>query len=193
MLLLILGLVLFLGVHSVRIVADDWRRAVVAQLGEGRWKGLFSLLSLAGLMMIIWGYRHARLEPQVLWESPLWTRHLAAALMLVAFVLLVATYVPRNHLKARLRHPMLLSVKVWAIAHLLANNTLADLVLFGAFLAWAIVDFRSARRREAAVAAPASPRTGATLATIGGGLVVWLVFVVWAHRAWIGVAPFPNL
>ena len=193
MLLLILGLALFLGVHSVRIVADDWRRAMVAQLGAGRWKGLYSLLSLAGLMMIIWGYRHARIAPVLLWESPTWTRHLAAVLMLLAFVLLVAAYVPRNHLKARVRHPMVLSVKVWAIAHLLANNTLADLVLFGAFLVWAVVDFRSARRRDPAPAAAAAPSAGATLATIGIGVVAWLVFALWAHRAWIGVAPFPNL
>ncbi|MEP7282971.1 MAG: NnrU family protein [Rubrivivax sp.] len=194
MTLLILGLLLFLGVHSLRIVADDWRGAMLVRLGEARWKGLVSLLSLAGLMMIIWGYAAARQTPQVLWESPLWTRHVAAVLMLVSFVLLVAAYVPGNHLKARIHHPMVAAVKVWAFAHLLANNTLADLLLFGAFLAWAVVDFRSARRREvAANAPPPVGRTGPTLIAVVVGLLVWAGFVFWGHRALIGVAPFPAV
>jgi uncharacterized membrane protein len=193
MTLLIVGLALFLGVHSVRIVADGWRDAMRAQLGEPRWKGLYSLLSLAGLMMIVWGYGHARQTPVVLWQSPLWTRHLAALLMLASFVLLVAAYVPGNALKARLRHPMLLSVKVWALAHLLANNTLADVLLFGAFLAWAVADFRSARRRDAAAGNPPFPvRTGPTLVTVGAGVLAWAVFAFWGHRALFGVAPFPT-
>jgi len=117
---LILGLVLFLGVHSVRIVANDWRTQVIAQRGEGAWKGLYSVLSVVGLVLVVWGYGLARQQPVVLWVPPVATRHIAALLTLVAFILLTAPYVPRNGIKARLHHPMVLGVKVWAFAHLTA-------------------------------------------------------------------------
>ena len=109
---------------------------------------MYSLLSIAGFVLIVWGYGQARLQPMVLWPSPTWTRHLAALLTIPAFVLLVAAYVPRNAIKARLHHPMVLGVKVWALAHLLANNTLADLLLFGGFLAWSVASFTAARKRD---------------------------------------------
>jgi uncharacterized membrane protein len=127
--------------------------------------------------------------PLVLWAAPLWTRHLAALLTLPAFVLLAAAYVPGNAIKARLQHPMLLGVKLWATAHLLANNTLADVLLFGAFLAWAVLDFRSARRRPSVLASPATvaSRTGLTLAL---GVLAWAGFAFWGHAALIGVRPF---
>jgi uncharacterized membrane protein len=191
MTLLFLGLVLFLGVHSVRIVGEGWRTATIARIGEGPWKGIYSLLSLAGLMLIVWGYGEARQAPQILWASPLWVRHLAALLTLAAFVLLVAAYVPGNHLKARLRHPMVLAVKVWALAHLIANNTLADVLLFGAFLVWAVLDFRAARARDRAAGALAAPgRVGPTVVTVVVGVVAWAVFAMWAHAALFGVRPF---
>jgi uncharacterized membrane protein len=119
---LVLGLVLFLGVHSVRIVADPWRTRMRAQLGEGAWKGIYTLVSLAGFSLIIWGYGQARQAPVALWAPMLWARHLASLLTLVSFVLLAAVYVPRNGIKARLHHPMVLGVKVWALAHLLAKD-----------------------------------------------------------------------
>ena len=112
---LILGLLLFLGMHSARIVAEDWRNQLIAARGPMAWKALYTVVSLVGFGLIVWGYGQARLAPQVLWVSPLWTRHLAGLLMLVAIVLLVAAYVPRNSFKARLHHPMVLSVKVWAL------------------------------------------------------------------------------
>ena len=145
---LILGLLLFLGLHSVRVFAEPWRLTVRARLGENTWKGLYSLLSLLGLVLVVWGYGLARAQPVVLWTVPAWTRHLAAPLTLLAFVLLVAAYVPGNALKARLHHPMVLGVKLWALAHLLANNTLADLLLFGGFLLWSVLSFRAARARD---------------------------------------------
>lgn len=186
--MLILGLVLFLGVHSVRIVADDWRTRQIAQRGEGVWKGAYALLSLVGFVLIVWGYGQARLAPVVLWTPWVGGRHLASLLTLIAFVLLAAAYVPGNAIKARLKHPMVLGVKVWALAHLLANHTLADAVLFGAFLVWAVLDFRSARRRAAPAVAPVSAaRTGLTVVA---GLVAWAAFAFWAHGAWIGVRPF---
>jgi uncharacterized membrane protein len=191
MTLLILGLVLFLGVHSVRIVAEDWRRATRARIGEGAWKGLYSLLSLAGLVLIVWGYGEARQAPQVLWATPVWVRHLASLLTLLAFVLLAAAYVPGNHLKSRLHHPMVLAVKAWALAHLLANNTLADLLLFGTFLVWAVLDFRAARARDRAEGTVyLHGHAARTAITVLVGVVAWAVFAFWAHAALFGVRPF---
>ena len=123
---LILGLVVFLGLHSLRVYAEDWRTATRARMGEGAYKGVYTLLSLLGLVLIVWGYSLARQQPVLLWLPPRWTRHLAALLTVPAFVLLVAAYVPGNAIKAALRHPMVLGVKVWAVAHLIANGTLAD-------------------------------------------------------------------
>ena len=137
MTLLIVGLLLFLGVHSVRIVAEDFRSRQIARLGTNGWKGLYTLASLAGFALIVWGFGVARQQPVALWPSPAWLRHMASLLTLVAFVFVVAAYVPGNGIKARLQHPMVLGVKAWAFAHLIANNTLADLLLFGSFLVWA--------------------------------------------------------
>ena len=191
MTLLILGLVIFLGVHSVRIVADGWRSRVLAQRGQGVWKGAYALVSLAGFALIVWGYGAARQQPVVLWPSPTWTRHLAALLTLPAFVMLVAAYVPGNAIKAKLKHPMVLAVKLWAFAHLLANNTLADLLLFGSFLVWALADFRSARQRDRANGTVYAPgRAVPTVIVVAVGVVAWVGFAMWAHLAWIGVRPF---
>ena len=196
MLTLIAGLLLFLGAHSVRVVAEDWRTATIARVGEKTWKGVYSLVSLAGFVLIVLGFRMARYAPVVLWpQPPFWLRHVVALLVLVAFVLLVAAYVPGNAIKARLHDPMVLSVKVWAFAHLIANNTLADTVLFGAFLAWAVLDFRAARRRRLAQvgeagAAPVAASAGTkTAITVAIGVVAWAVFAFWGHRWLIGVSP----
>lgn len=188
---LILGLVLFLGMHSARIVADGARGRFIAARGENAWKGLYSLVSALGLGLIIWGFGQARQQPLALWATPIWTRHLASLLTLAAFVLLAAAYVPGNGLKARLHHPMLLGVKVWALAHLLANNTLAELLLFGGFLLWAIVDFRSARQRDRKAGTVYPPgRAAASALTVAVGALAWAGFAFWAHGAWIGVRPF---
>ena len=188
--LLILGLVLFLGVHSVRIVADGWRTRMRERLGEGRWKGLYSLLSFAGLIFIVWGYGLARQDPVVLWAPPVAMRHAASLLTLAAFILLVAAYVPRNAFKARLHHPMVLSVKVWALAHLLSNGNLADVLLFGGFLLWAVLDFRAARLRDRAqgTSYPSGTLAG-TAMTVVLGLVAWAAFAFWGHALLIGISP----
>lgn len=190
MTLLLVGLVLFLGAHSVRIVADDWRTRTKARLGEGAWKGLYTVVSIAGFVLIVWGYGLARQQPFVLWTPPVAMRHLAALLTLGSFVLLAAAYVPRNGLKGRLHHPMVLGVKVWALAHLLANGTLADVLLFGSFLIWAVFSFRVARRRDR-VAAPSYPPGNAagTIGAVLAGVAGWAVFAFWAHEALIGVRP----
>src|SRR5262245_56698561 len=131
---LIVGLLIFLGAHSVRIFAEEWRTQRIARLGDKRWKGIYSLVSLVGFGLIVWCYGLAREHPLDLWDPPSWTRHAAAPLTLVAFILFAAAYVPANRIKARLGHPMILGVKVWALAHLLSNGRLADVVLFGSFL-----------------------------------------------------------
>ncbi len=188
---LVLGLVLFLGAHLPVAVANGWRSQVVAQRGLGAWKGVVSVLSLLGFVLLIWGYGQARLQPVVLWTPPVATRHLAALLTLVAFVFLAAAYVPRNAIRARLGHPMVLAVKVWALAHLLANGTLADVLLFGSFLVWAVLSFRAARQRDRAAGLQrASGTVAGTLGAVVLGGVAWAVFALWAHVALIGVRPF---
>ena len=188
---LVLGLLLFLGVHSVRIVGEGWRSRQLARLGEGRYKGLYTLLSLVGFALIVWGFGQARQVPVLLWQPPVWTRHLAGLLMLLSLVLLAAAYVPRNGLKARLHHPMVLGVKTWALAHLLANGRLADVLLFGSFLAWAVLDFRAARQRDRANQAvyPAGTLPG-TLTALAVGLLAWALLAFWAHGLLFGVRPF---
>lgn len=191
MALFIVGLIVFLGAHSTRLVADGWRSAQLARLGPGPWKGLYSLVSIAGFVALIWGYGLARQTTQVLWVPPQWTKHVAALMMLASFVLLVAAYVPRNAIKARLHHPMLLAVQLWAFAHLIANGTLVDLLLFGAFLAWGVADFRSSRARDAAAGTVYPPGTTAgTATTVVAGIVAWGVFAFWLHGPLIGVRPF---
>lgn len=190
MALLLLGLVLFLGVHSIRIFANGWRTQQRARLGEMRWKGLYSVLSIAGFVLIVWGFGLARQQPVVLYVPPMGLRHLNALFTLLAFVLVAAAYVPANHLKARLGHPMLAGVKVWALGHLLATGMLHDVLLFGAFLLWAIVDFAVSRRRDRAdgVVYPAATIKGDVIA-VAAGVVGWVVFAWWLHAWLIGVNP----
>ena len=187
---LILGLLLFLGMHSVRIVADGARSRFIAQRGEGLWKGLYTVVSIVGLALVVWGYSLARQQPIELWPAQRWARQLAIPLTLLAFVLLAAAYVPRNAIKARLRHPMLLGVKLWALAHLLANNTLADALLFGGFLAWTVFSFRAARARDRAAHTEyrAGTLAGAVIA-VTVGTAAWAAFTFWVHGAWLGMRP----
>jgi uncharacterized membrane protein len=188
---LALGLVLFLGVHSVRMVADGWRSGMLARLGENGWKGLYSLVSLAGFVLIVWGYGVARQQPIVLWAPPGWTRSIAGLLMMASLVLIVAAYVPGNHFKARIGHPMLAGTKTWAFAHLIANQTLADVLLFGGFFVWALLCFRSARARDrAAGVSYRAGRAGPTIATTALGLGLWAFFAFYAHGAWFGARLF---
>jgi uncharacterized membrane protein len=190
MAVLILGLVIFLGVHSVRIAAEDWRRWMIARLGEGPWKGLYSLVSILGFVLIIWGYGMARPDSAVLYEPPVWLKHTAVLLNLVAFILLGFYLVPSGRVKARLGHPMILGVKTWAFAHLLANGRVVDLVLFGGFLAWAILDFRASRVRDRAAGTVriAGPARNDALA-VAAGVLIWAAFL-WRLHVWlIGVSP----
>jgi len=188
---LLAGLVLFLGAHSVRIFADGWRSAQIARAGTGAWKAIYSIVSLAGFAMIVWGYGQTRLAPVDLWFPPAWTRHAAALLTLPAFVLLAAAYVPGTRIKAAVGHPMVTGVKLWAFAHLLSNGRLGDVVLFGAFLAWAIADFIASRRRDRAAGTRHAVGPGSRdVVAVAIGVVAWAAFAFVLHGWLIGVRPF---
>lgn len=189
--LLILGMVLFFAPHSVRLVADGWRSATIARIGMSAWKGLYTLVAIVGLIVLIYGYGAARADPTVLWTPPAWGRHATALLTLIAFILVAATYIPGTHIRERIGHPMLAGVKAWALGHLLSNGTLADLLLFGVFLVWAIVQFVVSRRRDRAEGRtrPAAG-WGRDVAAVVVGVVATGVFAMWLHVPLIGVRPF---
>lgn len=204
---LILGLILFLGAHSVRIWADGWRDQTIEAYGEKAFKGVYALVSILGFYLLVVGYGEARLQTVALWNPPIFTKHISMLLMLLSSILLMATYIPRNHFKMRLGHPMVLSVKVWALSHLLANGNLADLVLFGSFLIWAVLNFRSARARDRALllnlnvteeAAGESiaesesahqPKLRSTIITLVGGIAIWALITFVLHAKIVGVSP----
>lgn len=188
---LIVGLLVFLVPHSVGLVAPQWRSQQVARLGEKPWKGLYSLVSLAGFVLIIWGYGHARATPVAVFAPPPWGRHAAALLTVIAFVLFAAAYVPRTKIKAALGHPMTAGVALWAFAHLLANGTQRDVVLFGAFLVWALVTFVIRRGRDARAGTTYPPGSLAKDAiAVVAGVVVAVGFALFLHGPLIGVRPF---
>lgn len=187
--ILVVGLILFLGVHSVRIVAEGWRGAVIARIGERPWKLAYTVAAIAGFVLIVWGYGLARQQPVVLWVPPVWTRHLAALLTVPAFVMLAAAYGPANAIRARLKHPMLLGTKTWALAHLLANGNLADVLLFGGFLAWAVADRISLKRRPARPVPGAPPSRANDVIAVAGGLVIYGLFIGGLHQWLVGVPP----
>jgi len=188
---LLLGLILFLGIHSVRIFADGFRTSTIAKIGLNPWKGIYTVLSLVGFALIVYGYGQTRIEGGFLWNPPRWTNHVTALLTLFSFIFVAAAYVPGTRIKARLGHPMVMGVKVWAFAHLLSNGRVGDVVLFGAFLAWAVADYISARRRDRA-AGTVYPVLGISrdIIAIVGGLVAYVVFAFWLHFLLIGVKPF---
>jgi uncharacterized membrane protein len=188
---LIVGLVVFLAAHSVRIFADEWRTRTVERLGLGPYKLAYSVVSVVGLALVVWGYGMAREGPVVVWQPPIWGRHAAALLTVVGFVLVVAAYVPGTRIKSALGHPMTVGVGLWALGHLLANGTLRALVLFGAFLVWAVVLFAVRRRqdREAGTRRPAGSLARDAIVVVIG-VVASLGFAIWLHAPLIGVRPF---
>jgi uncharacterized membrane protein len=189
MAMLILGLLLFLGVHSTRVFAEGWRDSAVARIGEGPWKGIYALASLLGLALLIWGYAQARGQVP-LWNPPAAMRYVTVVLMLPVFPMFIAPYVPGNGVRATLHHPQVLSVKLWAFAHLLSNGSLADVLLFGGFLAWAVLAFRAARTRDRAAGTVYPPGTlRGTVICIVVGLAIYAAFLMGLHRWMVGVAP----
>lgn len=190
MLILILGLMIFLGVHSLRIFADGWRSRQIERLGLKRWKAAYAVVATVGFVLICWGFGLARQHPVHLYTPPMALRHLNALLTLIALVLFFAARAPRNHLKAKLGHPQLLAVKTWAFGHLLATGMLHDVVLFGAFLLWAVVLFVVSRRRDRLTGTtyPAGTLKGDALTALVG-VGAWVLFAFWLHLWLIGVNP----
>jgi uncharacterized membrane protein len=185
--ILIAGLVLFLGVHSIVIFAPQVRAQARASWGEGPWKGLYSLVALLGFVLIVYGFGLARQSPVVLYTPPHWMRHVTFLVMLPVFPLILAAYLP-GRIKTALKHPMLAAVKFWALAHLLSNGTLADVLLFGSFLGWAVVD-RISLKRRAQVAPAAVPGRFNDVIAVVIGLALYGFFIGWAHLKLFGVSP----
>jgi uncharacterized membrane protein len=196
----VLGLLIFLGTHSFRIFADGKRTQLLESLGEKKFKGLYALVSVLGFALMVWGYGQARMEPIELWAPPIWGRHLAFLLVWVAWILMASAFIHANWFKIKMHHPMILSVKTWALAHLMANGQLHQVVLFGGFLAWGVLSFISARRRDRAQAAKLEAEglapialvpvsKAATQLTLAIGTLVYVLFLAWGHKALIGVSP----
>ena len=189
--MLIAGLIMFFGPHSIAIVAPSWRDRMVMHLRAGVWKAAYSLISAAGLTLIAFGFAQARRAPPVLYVSPAWLHDVTWIMMLPVFPLLFAAYLP-GRIRSAARHPMLAATTIWAIAHLLANGTLADLLLFGSFLIWALAE-RISLKRRVAVPPPGAPpwRYNDLIALVLGvglyALVLWRL-----HALIIGIALLPS-
>ncbi len=187
---LLIGLVLFFGLHSVSIVAGGWRDRMAASSPIG-WRLAYSLLSVVGLVLIVRGYGELRMTPTVLYTTPYWMRYVSAVLLLPVFILFLAPYFP-GRIKTAAKHPLLAATKLWALAHLLVNGTLADVLLFGSFLAWAVANRISFKRRPVRPL-PGAPASGANdLIIVVLGLALYGVTLVWAHGALFGVPLLPG-
>ena len=191
MLQLLIGLVVFFGIHSVAIMALPLRDKMAAKSEMG-WKALYTIASLIGIVLMVRGYAELRLTPTVLYVPPIGLRHVAAILMLPAFAFFIAPYFP-GRIKTALKHPQLMAVKTWALAHLLVNGNLADVLLFGSFLIWAVVDRVSMKKRIARplFGAPESKANDVIVVVVG--LLLYLAFVMWGHEALIGIKPFAGI
>jgi uncharacterized membrane protein len=184
--ILVIGLVVFLGVHLVRVVAPDFREQQIAA-NERRWKGVYTLISFAGLALIIWGWNVYRPEAPEIYEPPSWGRHLAALLVLLAFISFAASG-PAGRIKHWIKHPMLTGTILWSVGHLLANGDLASLLLFGGFLVWAVVDLIAASQRGDP--APVAERPMSDVIAVVAGAALFAVFGLWVHGWLFGADPF---
>lgn len=186
--ILVVGLVVFLGLHLLPVFGAT-RESLVARIGVGAYRGLMSLGSIVGLVLIIWGYELARSAgAMVVWTPPRGMNHLTLLLMIPVFPLLIAAYVP-GKIRGLVKHPMLTAIKLWAFAHLLANGTLPDMILFGSFLAWAVVDRISLKRRGVTPPPKVAAYTAGDYAAIVIGLVAYGLMVWRLHLLLIGVSP----
>ena len=187
---LVLGLVIFIGMHSVRIISDDFRTRQIDKVGLNTWRAMYAAVSIVGLVLIVAGYGAARGAPQVIWYPPPWLAYVATVLTIPAFILMAASFVSGTRIRNKVGHPFVLGVKIWALAHLIANGMLADILLFGVFLIWSVADYASARRRDrkAGTIYPIGPPERDVIAVVGG-LVAWAVFALWLHVWLFGVAP----
>jgi len=193
MALFLFGLFIFLASHSCRIFAESWRNQIIDRIGEVKWKGLYTIISLIGFIIMVIGYGQARQDTLVLWQPNAFLIYIALALNLIAFIFLAGSSPSNNAIRLKLKHPMILGVKVWALAHLLSNGTLVDLILFGSFLIWAVLDFRSARKRPIHISEQAQVSTKATMITIASGVILWAIFIFGLHQYLIGISPLAQL
>ena len=191
MCLLIAGLAIFFGAHSTAIVVPRLRDSLRTRLGAGAWRAIYSVVSLVGFVMMCWGFGIARHAPYLLYIPPAWLRYVAVVLMLPVFPLLFASFLP-GRIRTTLKHPFLAGVKFWALAHLLANGMLADVLLFGSFLAWAVFDRISFKRRPPQVLRTAPERPWNDAVAVVLGLAVYALFLFGAHRWLFGVAPLGS-
>jgi uncharacterized membrane protein len=184
---LILGLVIFFGVHSISWLALGWRNRAAERLGTRTWQALYSIAALLGFYLLVTGYGAARVSASVLYLPPAWLSFVAALLMLPVFVLALASVLP-GRIQARARHPLLLATMLWAAAHLLTNGSIADLLLFGSFLLWGVAVLLSLERRPARrkITLPTSMANDGI--AVVGGLALYAIFIVWLHALWIGVS-----
>jgi uncharacterized membrane protein len=192
LLIMILGLALFLGGHTFVSFRTE-RAAAVARLGEGPYKGLFALLALVGIILIVYGFADYRAAgPIPVWSPPTWTRHLAAALVWPAVILVTAAYI-RGDIESKLKHPMLAGVKLWAVAHLIANGDLGGIILFGSILAWAVYD-RITLKRRTDPGSPPIPNGGRRndIIAVVVGTILYLVLGLWFHPYVIGLTVFGS-
>ena len=187
MMYLIIGLIAFFSLHLVRIVAPQWREDKIAAIGEAKWKGIYSVVSILGVILLIWGYGRARGEAPNLFNPPDWAPHLVSLLMAVAFILMMAGNLPAGKIKQAVKHPFLLSIKIWAFAHLLANGDLASLVLFGSFLAYAVWNRISIKSRGEAD--PVAISKTSDIIAVVSGLAIWAVVIFWLHEWLMGMNP----
>ena len=182
---LIIGLILFLGVHSTKVLAPGFRESIIASKGNNAWRGIYSIGSLIGLGLVIWGYGLARYDNVFFYSPPVWASHLQLLLMIPAMILFVAAELPAGRIKKAVKNPMLVGVKVWAIGHLLVNGDLASYLLFGGFLAWAVLVVIDTKKRG--IQMPAETAARSDIISIVAGLVVWAVIAFWLHEWLIGV------
>ncbi len=192
MLILVLGLVVFLGTHAFTMARSS-RASLIGALGANGFRMTYTVLSLIGFGLIIYGYGQYRATGwMTVWNPPIWTKHLALLLNLPVFVLLAATN-SRGRIHAAVKHPMLLAIKIWATAHLLANGDLGSMLLFGSFLAWAVMARISLKRRAGVILTPKPAGfTQRDWIAIGAGLALWFAFAKWLHVWLIGVAVWPG-
>lgn len=183
---LVAGLIIFFAVHSISIVDESWRDRMVAKMGVGPWKGIYSVVATIGFFLIIWGYGLACQESAIIYFSVPWLMHLSMLLLIPVFPLLLATYSP-GRIRAVTKHPMLIATILWAFAHLLVNGRLTDILLFGSFLVWSVLDLFSMRQRvqRPVPSAPASRFNDLIILVLG--LALYGMFVVWLHSMLIGV------
>jgi uncharacterized membrane protein len=186
MAILVIGLIVFIAMHSISIINHNWRIHMVNKMGVMPWQGIYSLLSIIGFVMIVYGFGLARMHPVVLYTTPNWLHHVTMVLMIPVFPMLLATYFP-GRIQTTLKHPMLAATKLWAFAHLLANGTLADVLLFGGLLVWAVMD-RISLKHRASDAVPVALRSklNDTLVIVIG-LALYAAFVFGLHKWLIGV------